>query len=269
MSIFDLLLGKTIHNASGALPRRKVLSFVDNHAGLADNPKEGSTDLLIGGSGSARWPVSLPATVRRVSVFEPFLESSNAGPFFGAGTVSDITNVWDGRIGVNEVIATNATQAAHVRTDSSQIPVGGGSIRFRTDILFTNVYDVTNAFKGVFGIDASGASSGESAHGVCFRYGHGLANTSDFLFRAQNGSGSVSQLCGVVVQANTWYCLEFEINANGTQVLAWINGVLVAVLNSNIPTATRMALYAASIYKQAGASARTIRCDTCAFSWEG
>lgn len=76
-----------------------------------------------------------------------------------------------------------------------------------------------------------------------------MANFAAFEFSPDNNSGNWRIATGaattpsytntsVAVAADTFYDLELDINAAGSQILAYINGVLAATITTNLPTGT-------------------------------
>ncbi len=79
---------------------------------------------------------------------------------------------------------------------------------------------------------------------------------------AEDGLGETSIDLGVTVVAETWYNLEFEVNAAGTSVEFFIDGVSRGTLATNIPSGTGFNLfYNFHIMKLAGTGNRSFYID--------
>lgn len=77
--------------------------------------------------------------------------------------------------------------------------------------------------------------------GVGFEY-NDAENGGRWQAIAHNGT-ETSVDTGITVAANTWYNLEFEVNAAGTSIEYFIDGVSVATIVTNIPTGTGFGLF--------------------------
>lgn len=148
---------------------------------------------------------------------------------------------------------------------------GNGIRRYSTRIRLPNLSTATDRF--LIGLGWMDDDWAAPFNGVFFDYSDNI-NGGKWRCKCRRG-GSTEDVAdsGVTVAANTWYKLEIEVNAAGTQAKFWINGTLVATMNSsNIPTnvlgtalGTTHGVY---FTKQAGTNNRQCQVDWLATSTE-
>lgn len=193
------------------------------------------------------------------------------------GWVSDTSNgantfpVTDtlGRVGIARSSTTsNAAGAAGFRMSVGDLVLGLGRLPFRTEVRLTQLSNGTDSFwyKAGFGEMYTNALPVDGAY---FRYTHGT-NSGKFQCVAVSNSVEVTADSGITVVAGTWYVLEHEVNAAGTQARFWINGTLVATISSGLPPATlaRATDAGVRIFKTLGTGVCTVDHDYLAMRWD-
>ena len=110
---------------------------------------------------------------------------------------------------------------------------------------------------GLFSGDPS-ASSMPAVHLVGFRYDTGVDGTAYWRACSSNGSTSTVVATSVAVVANAVYLMRIVCSNVTGDVRFYINGLLVATLNTNLPTASQGLGYAVRVTTLA-AAARNIK----------
>lgn len=111
--------------------------------------------------------------------------------------------------------------------------LGRARAGIRTRIL--TLSDATNTW--TFRAGFSDNLLGEATDGAFFRYTDSV-NGGRFQAVTRNNNVETAADTGVAVAANTTYRLLVDVNAAGTSVDFYIDGVLVATITTNIPTAS-------------------------------
>jgi len=132
--------------------------------------------------------------------------------------------------------------------------------RLEAAVRIPTLSDSTNTFIVQVGfIDSLTAGSVDSIH---FAYTDAAGTGAAWDCVTTSNSLETRTTVGSNVVANQWYVLEISVNAAGTSVEFFIDGVLVATHTSNIPTLVARATGpAVSIRKTLGATARTLVTD--------
>jgi len=111
--------------------------------------------------------------------------------------------------------------------------LGGGQIQFEFLIHIPVLSNATNEYIQRWGFgDTSGANQ---ANGVYFSYDR-ASSGNFFRIVTANASTRTTTVTGTAVAAGTWYKLRAVINAAGTSVEYFINGISVGTIATNIPT---------------------------------
>lgn len=133
----------------------------------------------------------------------------------------------------------------------------GGVFTFTQRVKIPTLSDGTETFTVYSGF-SDGA--GDGTDGIFFRYTHGTVSGNWQGVCRNNNSESGSTLnTAVPVVAATWYKLTFVVNAAGTSVEFFIDGVSVGTITTNIPVTTgRETGMQFGIIKSAGTTARTM-----------
>jgi hypothetical protein len=219
-----------------------------------------------------------------VKYFTDFDNTASTTPNFavfvsGAGaetrrTVGSIPNQSANQIGFSQFqTGTTATGYATMINEGyvgKQFVFGGGTWVFETFINVEILSDATNRFRFVtgFGDHPTNASEGNAA---IFTYDEGGTQNGTIASPNWQCVTSVSSVrtlttTTTAVSVNTWTKLRIEVNAAGTSVTFYINGILVATHTTNIPTFISAANNRGfnvkqSIKKSIGTTNRSVFCD--------
>ena len=156
---------------------------------------------------------------------------------------------------------TTTTGRAGVITGTNCFRFGGGTTYFRARCRFANgVPDGTESYTARIGFIDS--ASAESTNGVFFRVANGVNSVNWQLVSRDNSTESVTN-SSVAQVTSGGQVLEFLINAAGTSIEGFIDGVSVgSAITTNIPTASgRETGCGFFILKSAGTTSRTIQVD--------
>jgi hypothetical protein len=177
--------------------------------------------------------------------------SAAAGTWGTLGLSTGTTTT--GRCGVHSTAAST--------TLSSTLYAGAGAISMGAKLNVSTLSDGTETFTVRCG-GVGDANSADSTDGIYFRYTH-TENGGDWTCVTRANSVETATDSTIAVVAGTNYWLECVVNAAGTQVEFYINGVLRATHNTNVPTGTTRSfgLLPASIVKSAGTTARSVEID--------
>lgn len=140
------------------------------------------------------------------------------------------------------------------------VVLGGGKARYGGVFKIPTLSDVTNTFTVWAGF--SDLQTGNPTDGVFFRYTHGTNSGKWEGVCRSNGSETARDTA--VTADTSWHTYEVEINAAGTSVQFYIDGVATgAAVTTNIPTGTgrETGLMPCYIVKSAGGTARTVNVD--------
>lgn len=178
--------------------------------------------------------------------FEHFLSSST--PFLGnmaasnSGGTLGSNGSYTSKIGVinfSTGAAAVADQRAAINNAPTAISIGGSNIAYEYATSFTRnsaawLGGATTGFLR-FGFLSIVAQTGiaEPISGVYFR----ATNSDAIEFVTRNGNVETVTATGVNLVANTFNKYEISINSAATQVIAKIDGVVVATHTTNIPVA--------------------------------
>jgi hypothetical protein len=140
-------------------------------------------------------------------------------------------------------------------TAGARLLVGGGEMRLRHRLRIPTLSDATNTFTAQFGLrDIIGTSNNL----IDASYTHGT-NSGKWQLRTRSGGSTTSVNGSAGPVANTFTTLEIVINAAGTSVELFVDGVSMGTSTTNIPTIGLAP--GGSISKSAGTAARTVEVD--------
>lgn len=158
---------------------------------------------------------------------------------------------------------TTTTGRASCSTAMNTILLGGGRIRFTALVKIVTLSDGTDTytFRSGFG-DEVGISFTEFVDGVAFRYSNGV-NSGKWECYCRANDVETTADSGITVAADTWYCLQIEVNDDASSASFYIDGVSVATIATNIPSASTRdtSIVWAWMQKSAGTNAREARWD--------
>ncbi len=138
------------------------------------------------------------------------------------------------------------------------IDLGRGPARWRDRVIFPTLSDGTNTYTHRTGfIDVTNAESTDAAY---FRYTHSVNGGRWQAVTRSNASETAADTC-VAPVAGTANSLDIRSDG-GSNVLFYIDGVLVATITTNIPTGSaRLTGYGALIIKSVGTTSRSFQSD--------
>ncbi len=168
---------------------------------------------------------------------------------------------------VRLVPGTTSTGIAQVRSSHWNMPPGSGRLRMGALVRVPTVSDGTDTFfcgMGFKDFDGSWSNLVTGGNAIVIRYSHGT-NSGKWQAGACGGASSSVDL-GVTVVANTWYWLEIDVAADGSEAKFYVNGALGGTLNTNMPTAALG--YAVGTQKTLGTTSRSFDCDYYYCYWE-
>lgn len=209
--------------------------------------------------------------------FEDFLfPVANRFPFdiLTSGTGAAITPApnteWGAFPGVAKLVTgTTTTGYATLWQESTQraapMQIGSGKILFEMlNVGFPTLADATDNYVSYLGMFPDGRSS-QSAFGIYFEY----VRDSSANWRIVSANNSVRSYVttNIPVVAGQAYDLKIEINAAGTEIRGYIDGVQVTATAGSYPITTNIAPSTVSKYpgfiirKTAGTTSRTLYLD--------
>jgi hypothetical protein len=244
-----------------------------------------ATGYIYGPKAAGAWPAGVPLYLyeytthaRRSSFYHYFDDCMNTISAQGNGTL------------INTISGTGAQTAAQANTVNTRVgivrtstgvattgrsaPGTGIAIRFANgtwylemDVNVTTLSAVAEEFAFVAGFMDSFAAANQT-DAACFLYdrlGTSSGSTAATYWQtltAQNGSRQYNQVhTQITVNAGQWYRLRIEVNAGATQVLFYIDNVLIATHTSQVPGSTRDLGFGWLLIKSAGTTARTVDID--------
>jgi hypothetical protein len=226
---------------------------------------------------STAWVSDTLSPSQGIYLFDDFLGSQAGGintsytnviSYASGGTAQTATTITN-RTNQQGVIlmntSTSATSVVGYNLGSQTLFLGGGAIiienylciptlstsleRFFTQFGYTNLNNIRNTNAGAFFSYDEG--------GQQFFDGQ---TTPNFKCYTRNSISTLT-ITSVPVVAGQWYKLRIEINAALTQVLFYIDNVLVATHTTNIPSSTVGMSLACMMQKYVGTTARTMESD--------
>jgi hypothetical protein len=136
---------------------------------------------------------------------------------------------------------------------------GEGVYTIEADLYITNLSTVTEAYTLRFGFGDS--NSGDEVDGAYFEYTN-VGSTPNWYKCAASNSTRTKTDTAIAAVAGAWTRLKVVVNAAGTSVEYFINGVSVGVLTTNIPTGVnRETSEVYSVVKSAGTTPRLFNID--------
>jgi hypothetical protein len=198
--------------------------------------------------------------------FEDFIIGTNARLWYGtsSGTGSSALPTLGTalRPGIHR-LSTGTTNTGYAGVANSgyltDFLFGAGIYTLEADIYITTLSDGTETYTLRFGF--GDALSIAPVDGAYFRYTD-TGTTPNWYRNTVSNTTLTSTDTGVAVVAGAWIRLKAVVNAAGTSVEYFINGISVGTNTTNIPTGTGRetgAIY--SIVKSAGTTARTTDID--------
>lgn len=140
------------------------------------------------------------------------------------------------------------------------ITFGGAEYDFYTEnVLATSLSTVAQEYELYLGYGDTQAA-GDFTDGVYFRYDRAVLGNNWFACTADGGARTATDT-GVAAELAVWHKFRIRVNAAGTVALFYIDGVLVATINTNMPGVGDATAAVLKIAKTVGAGARWIYYD--------
>jgi predicted secreted protein len=194
-------------------------------------------------------------------VADSYLSSVVSGT--GAANSLTVTAGLAGHPGVvtHQTGTTTTGRAAMATTNFSPIILGGNWYwRFEAIFRIGALSDATNTY--TYRVGFLDSVSAESSDGVFLRYTHGT-NSGQWQIVARGSNVETATNTTSAVVANTWYRGVIIVNPLGTSAEAFINGVSIGTVTSNLPTGTgKNTGFGSLMIKSAGTSNVNIDLDS-------
>lgn len=212
--------------------------------------------------------IELSAPQNVVNLYEDYL-AVTVGQFGWASTlVTAITGTaaHPGLVQLATGVATNGI--ASMRNTGTSVLFSGGRHRFSTSIRIPTLSDGTESFTLFVGFLDTGATAGEGSDGAYFIYSSDAtyyANVNNWSAKTANAAARTVVNSATAVVAGQFYTLAIDVNAAGTAVEFFIDGVSIGTSTTNIPIATgRETGMNYKLEKQVGTTTRTMDID---YTW--
>lgn len=178
----------------------------------------------------------------------------------GTGAASSVTSNPDASTMGTALLTTGTTATGRcaLRAIGTCFRLDQGVAYFSTRIRLPNLSNATNRY--VIRVGFGDTDTADHVDGAYFEYD----DAASALWRVKTASNSVRTTTptAITVAANTWYRLEVEVNATGTEAKFYIDGTLVATHTANIPVGSGRDVGAgAFLIKSVGTTARTVMLD--------
>jgi len=175
--------------------------------------------------------------------FSGSVRSASDGVIFGTGqsgtgaSVGKLNTNVSGRAGIL-VLTTGTTATGYAAIDtwgtSNTYRYDDGQTVFETSVRLPVLSDATNEYS--FSVGGAVQNNGIGNDGAFFTYNRASLGANWQAASRLSGSQTTSN-SNVAVVANTWVRLALIVNATGTSITYYIDGVLVATITTNIQAA--------------------------------
>lgn len=151
-------------------------------------------------------------------------------------------------------------------TSNNQFLMGGGAMTFQTSVLVNTLSTGTERYRVVIGYGDQATNLAE-VNGIFFTYdeggtANGAAASPNWQCVTTANSVRTLTTSTVPVSTSAWHYLRIEINAAGTSVDFYINGILQATHMTNIPSGTSQTVTPrVNISKTIGTTSRFFHMD--------
>ena len=179
----------------------------------------------------------------------------------GAGSAFSVQGSEQSHPGISRFsTGTTATGRSGIISQAKSVSFGDGKTTLEAVIRIPTLSNVTEEFQFAFGF-VDGVAAALSVDSVNFRYDR--ATDGDFwLLITRNNNVETKIVTAIPVVAAQWYRLRIEVNASGTSVAFYIDGVLAGTIATNIPgSAGRETGVGGRILKSVGTTARFAEID--------
>lgn len=214
-------------------------------------------------SGLPGWQDPFALTKKVVWAYEDFVSGHQGPPLIGANGGTNSINAMRAAAstaanpgGWRQATGTTTTGYANLMgsTIDNTLKIGGGAGQclFETVIRLSRLSDGTDTYTSQIGIVTPAFSNTLTiTDGIYFRYTHS-ASAGNWELRSVSASSTTTVDTGVAASTN-FVRLRFILNAAGTSIQAYINGVAAgAPITTNIPAATTGMMQQWFILKSAG-----------------
>ncbi|MFN9111683.1 MAG: hypothetical protein ACK5XN_16595, partial [Bacteroidota bacterium] len=219
-------------------------------------------------------------TTQGIYYFEEFMGAINNTIVSAYNSVVSLLS-GNGSITMNNVATTNRTNQQGVITHSTgtastnyagynygvnSLYRGTGAITLESYIIIPTLSTSGERFVTVFG-EQNGANFMSPTNSISIVYDEGgvfLASgvtSNNWRCFTRAGSTITRTDTTVPVVANQWYKLRINISADGLTITFFIDNVLVATHNTNVPLISTQLTLASYIMKSVGTTARTMQTD--------
>jgi hypothetical protein len=188
--------------------------------------------------GAYAWaPGEVPIARNALYYREDFEATNTVSHSFTAGGGNGSISSESGRPGIHLQSVTAVADAATWLIATSQtlaVNIGGGKIRFRTSVRRPVIEDGTDRWAYRVGFGAN--TLADIDNGIYFEADLNTHGTTNWRGCAANGGTRTKTDLSVAPGNNTWDILEFVVNAAGTSVDFWVNGIVRATVSTNLPS---------------------------------
>lgn len=211
---------------------------------------------------SWRWGAP-PLPTRSVMLWTDFLaENANVSGLLTSNSGGGVVAVAGeaAHPGIVDVTSMGVSSWAFLGSGPTAIIFGSAAWSFRAIVRIPTLSDGMNTFEVFIGfIDPSGGSG--VTDGAYVYYSHAV-NGGRWEYRTVSGGTQSTADSGVTVSAGSWYYVEVEVGADGTQATFRINGAAQQSIASNVPSGSgRNTGFGVYKRQSAGSSFRGIRVD--------
>lgn len=245
--------------ADATLTNERILT-AGNHLTISDGGAGGSA--IVEWSYNSAKRATIDSEMNTLEGVTALQNGTSAGVTLGSNGQSDSNHPGVARATTG---TTNTGRAGVGAATNDTVILGTSVARFMSIVKITTLSDATNRFVAYGGFHDSFAAG--PADGLYIEYTDNVnaGNWTAYVF-----SNAVQQAAfntGVAVVAGTWYRLEVEVNAAGTQAVFKIDGTTVYTHTGTIPTgAARTTGFFTQIRKTVGTTARTMDIDYVGYS---
>lgn len=249
--------------------RQKLIDFDSTASDILGDPDFGAYTYTPASN------LDFPVLSRGLAFYEDFMNQVN--PFVsttsGAGSISnpraekstiDHPGVWS--------LQTGTTTSGYASLISSNqddnLAIGGGLTTFEAIVSLTTLGNVTDNYDYLAGIRSAPYTFDVSpGDGIYFSYKYSV-NGGNWTFNGtKTGIGTVSRDTGIPVVADQFYRLTWILNAAGTSVQAYVDGVACGdAITTTIPATTKKMGLFYIVKKSAGTTNVVTNLDATSFS---
>lgn len=148
------------------------------------------------------------------------------------------------------------------------IYLGGGRVHFTTWIRLPTLSDGTDTYSIIMGMSNAATYAGTPTDAIYFTYSSTI-NSGKWRGVCTEDSASTNvDDTGTAVAGNTWYRLDFEVNAGASSVEFFVDGTSIGTCGTNVPDTADPVGPNGWIKKSAGTNPRTLDVDAVVYYGE-